>query len=63
VWQGTVVAVKKLPGYFIELREEESAAFLDNFQKEASIMKCTPLLLCGWSLFTCTDHSLLLCYL
>lgn len=39
VWQGTVVAVKKLPGYFIELREEESAAFLDNFQKEASIMK------------------------
>jgi hypothetical protein len=50
VWQGTVVAVKKLPGYFIELREEESAAFLDNFQKEASIMKYTPLLLCGWSL-------------
>lgn len=39
VWQGTVVAVKKLPGYFIELREEESAVFLDNFHREADIMK------------------------
>jgi hypothetical protein len=39
VWQGTVVAVKKLPVYFTELRGEESAAFLDNFQREASIMK------------------------
>jgi len=39
VWNGTVVAVKKLPFFFSELKKEDSAAFLDNFFKEAAMMK------------------------